>query len=553
MVRDHARPPSHCPRAGGKGAGVSAVLPSYLDAPMPDDDGQPLDRRAASLLGTMRKLYPDCNERFIGRIIGEIQRLAEVIVSPPHNLEAEQALLGAILVNNGAYEASRDFVTLEQFADEVNGRIFAACATLIDRGETANPVTLKRLFDQDGDLEGVGGAQYLVQLAASVVTVVNASDYAKAIADLYRRRQMIDVAQSMMIDAYRQDLDTPAESILDDAEARLFELAENGTGTEQKGLQQVSHAVDSALDMIEAAHRNGGKISGVTTGLIDIDRFICGMQAGDNIVLAGATSMGKTALGLFFAYRAALQGVPVAFFSLEMPQEQIGMRLLALVTGIPTDRQRSGQLGVEERQKIAHARAEIAALPIHIDDAPAPTVAAINNRARRMKRRHGMGLIVVDYLQLIAPGNSYKSRQNNRTNDVSEISRALKQCAKNLKVPVLSLAQLSRSVDQRDEKRPRLSDLRESGAIEQDADSVLFIFREEYYLEREEPQQKAGEDGTKFDMRMMAWRDRMEEVKGTAELIAAKNRHGRLGKIRLAFDGESGRFSMLQKGIYDDR
>lgn len=539
------------PRAR-QSAEPDAMLPSYLDAPL-HDAGEPLDRRAANLLAFMRKCYPDSTDHFIGRMIGEMQRLAEVVALPPHNLEAEQALLGAILVNNGAYEASRDFVTSEQFADPVNGRIFSACATLIDRGEIANPVTLKRLFDQDGDLEGVGGAQYLVQLVASVVTVVNAADYAKAVSDLYRRRQLIDVAQSMMVDAYRHDLEMPAEAILDDAEAKLFDLAENGTGTEQKGLQQVSHAVDTALDLIEAAHRTGGQISGVTTGLIDIDRFLCGLQPGDNVVLAGATSMGKTALGLFFAYRAALQGTPVAFFSLEMPQEQLGMRLLALVTGIPTDRQRSGQLDVEERQKLAQARAEIAALPLHIDDAPAPTVAAINNRARRMKRRHGMGLIVVDYLQLIAPGNSYKSRQNNRTNDVSEISRALKQCAKNLKVPVLNLAQLSRSVDQRDEKRPRLADLRESGAIEQDADSVLFIFREEYYLEREEPTQKAGEDGTKFDMRMMAWRDRMEAVKGTAELIAAKNRHGRLGKLRLAFDGESGRFSMLQKGIYDDR
>lgn len=466
--------------------------------------------------------------------------------TPPHNFDAEQALLGAILVNNLAHNRVSEFLQPEHFADAVHGRIFDACTKLIERGQVANPVTLKGVFDQDAELEDIGGAQYLARLAASSVTIINAADYGRIIFDLFLRRELIGLGEEVVNDAYAPDLEVDAPAQIEGAEQKLFDLAT--TGQYEGGFSPFSKTLTSAIDMAEAAHKREGKLVGIATGFADIDRLLGGLHPSDLVVLAGRPSMGKTALATNIAFHAAqackfetdeqgrkkvVDGGVVGFFSLEMSAEQLATRILAEESLVPSEKLRKGDLKQEEFLKVVKASQKLSEVPFFIDDTPALSVAALRTRARRLKRTQDLSLIVVDYLQLLRPAAGHVP--DNRVQEVSEITRGLKALAKELNVPVLALSQLSRAVEQRDNKRPQLADLRESGAIEQDADVVMFIYREEYYLSRQEPD---DEQSTKH----AEWEERIMKVRHIADIIVAKQRNGPIGNVKLVFIGEMTKF-----------
>jgi len=466
---------------------------------------------------------------------------------PPHNLEAEQALLGAVLVNNRAYERVSEFLRPEHFADPVNGRIFEACGRLIDRGQIATPVTLKGVFDQDQSLKEVGGAQYLVRLAASVVTVINAEDYGREIRDCFLRRQLIEIGETIVNDAFARDLDEAAVQQIEKAEAHLFNLAEDGQA--EGGFIEFKAALAQTLTVTEAAFRREGGLAGLSTGLIDLDNLLGGLHNSDLLILAARPAMGKSSLALNIAFDVATANLrdssqprqTVAFFSLEMSSEQLAARILAERTGISSEKLRRGQLDDEGFGKLVQASQDLERTPIYIDDTPAIPISTLRTRARRLKRQHGLSLIVVDYLQLMRP--SPGARIDNRVQEISAISQGLKAIAKELDVPVLALSQLSRAVESREDKRPVLADLRESGSIEQDADVVMFIFREEYYLQKAEPTQRPDESPEKFHDRHEQWQQRCEQAYGKAEVLISKQRHGPTGVVTLHFEGAITKFS----------
>ena len=474
--------------------------------------------------------------------------------TPPFNTDAEQALLGAILINNGAYARVAEFLLPEHFGNAVHGRIYAAIGKLVERGQIANPVTLKNLFDQDGALADIGGAQYLARLAGAAVTVINAEDYARHIHDLYLRRQLIVIGEDVVNDAFRQDLDDRAPDQIERAEKKLFDLATSGQS--EGGFRAFSLALTNAIDMAESAFKKGGKTVGVATGFVDLDKKLGGLHPSDLVILAGRPSMGKTALATNIAFSAvraykaapgpdgravAEDGAVVGFFSLEMSAEQLAARILAEESGVSSDRIRRGDVSREDFDRFLHASRHLQALKLFIDDTPALSVSALRTRARRLMRQQGLGLIVVDYLQLLRPSVQVRSLEN-RVQEISDITRGLKALAKELNVPVLALSQLSRAVEAREDKRPMLADLRESGSIEQDADVVMFIFREEYYLSRGQPLRRPDETDDKYNDRYERWQNRYNEVYGTAEILIAKQRHGPIGTIRLHFEAETTKF-----------
>ncbi len=475
---------------------------------------------------------------------------------PPHNSEIEAALLGAILTNNRAFEKVADFLHAEHFYEPVHGRIFEAATRLIERGQVASPRTLSHFFESDEALTEVGGGQYLFEIAASVVTVVNAADYGHTIHDMYLRRQLIGLGEDVVNDAYRHDMDNEASSQIETAEQRLYDLA--STGETERGAISLKQAALVALEEAEQAYKRDGHIVGVSTGLKDLDRKLGGLHPSDLIILAGRPSMGKTALATNIAFNAARAARPatddaseqpgnfrVLFFSLEMSSEQLATRILSERSGIPSDRIRRGEISGEDFQAFAVASQEMHRVSLFIDDTPALTVSAMRTRARRLKRQAGLDLVVVDYLQLLQgpPGR----RNENRVQEVSEITRGLKTLAKELSLPVLALSQLSRQVESREDKRPQLSDLRESGSIEQDADVVMFLYRAEYYLEQSKPEQGVDEALDKFLAKAERWKQRMDEVHNTASVIIAKQRHGPVGTIDLFFEGSLTRFADLDR------
>jgi replicative DNA helicase len=459
--------------------------------------------------------------------------------TPPHNDEAEMALLGAILHNNRAYERVADFLRAEQFANRVHGRIFEAIGRLIDRGQIADPITLKQYFEADADLAEIGGYAYLMRLAGSVASIVNAEDYGRTVHDLHLRRQLIALGEDMVNDAFRDDLDNEATSQIETAEQRLYTLA--STGEIEAGLQEFSTALKASIEAANAAFRREGQLAGVPSGFTDLDKLLGGLHSSDLLILAGRPSMGKTALATNIAFHAARtvedleanRNHIVAFFSLEMSSEQLATRILAEQTQIPSERIRRGELSNDDFERLVIVSQELERLPLYIDDTPALSIAALRTRARRLKRSPGLSMIVVDYLQLLH--GSSTARNENRVQELSEITRGLKTVAKELDVPVLALSQLSRAVENRDDKRPQLSDLRESGSIEQDADVVMFVYRDEYYLARKEPREGTQEHVT--------WQEEMDKVHNLAEVIVAKQRHGPIGKVMLRFEGETTRFS----------
>jgi replicative DNA helicase len=469
----------------------------------------------------------------------------------PHNIEAEQSLLGAILVNNNAYEKVSDILEPEHFYDPVHQRIYSAISTLIQRGQIADPKTLRGLFENDPALAHVGGAQYLGDLAASVFTVINAHDYGQLIHDLHIRRQLILLGEDTVNEAYDQTLENPPAQQIERMEHRLFELAQ--TGEMDRGFIKLEKSIQLSVKMADDAFKRDSHVTGVTTGLRDLDRKLGGFQRSDLIILAGRPSMGKTALATNIAVNAAKaffetngkEGGAVAFFSLEMSAEQLSTRLLGDYSSVPSDKIRRGEVKQEDFTKFVETSKYLEKFPLYIDDTPGLTVASLRTRSRRLKRLvPQMGLIVIDYLQLLS-GSSRNSE--NRVQEVSEITRGLKGLAKELDVPVVALSQLSRAVESREDKHPQLSDLRESGSIEQDADVVMFVYREEYYHARSEPTRRSDEGEDKFNARYQRWMERGEEVMNVAEVLIAKQRHGPIGTVPLHFDGQFTRFSNLER------
>ena len=474
---------------------------------------------------------------------------------PPHNFEAEQALLGAILINNAAYQRVAEFLRPEHFADPLHGKLYDSLARLIERGQVVSAVTLKTYVEQDEDMKAVGGAAYLARLAAASVHVIDAAAFGRTVHDLYLRRQLIDVGETVVNGAFSSDVDETALAQIEVAEKKLYDLA--STGQTEGGFKPFRAALAESMVAAEAAYHRAGQLTGVATGLFQLDQLLGGLHKSDLVILAGRPSMGKSSLATNIGFNAArayredivdgapraVDGAVVGFFSLEMSAEQLATRMISEQAAIPSEKIRKGELISSDFDRVLSVSHELEHLNFFIDDTPALSIAALRTRARRLKRTHGLGLLIVDYLQLLAP--SGKARQENRVQEVSEITRGLKTLAKELDVPVLALSQLSRAVEQREDKRPQLADLRESGSIEQDADVVMFIYRDEYYLMREEPKRRTDESDQRFNERHDAWKQRCEQMYGRAEVIVAKQRHGPTGIVRLAFEGQFTKFDNL--------
>lgn len=467
----------------------------------------------------------------------------------PYNAEAEQGLLGALLVDNRAYERIGDLLKPDHFFLPVHQRIFTAITQFIDRGQTASPVTLKNYFEKDEDLSDLGGGMYLADLAGSIISVINARDYAETIYELYMRRELIGLGEEIVNEAHEHKLDSAAMDTIEHAESRLFSLAESGEV--KGGFVSLRDSVLVSIEVAEKAFKTQGHVTGATTGLRDLDKQTGGLHPSDLVILAGRPSMGKTALATNIAFNTARryaetggkEGARVGFFSLEMAADQLATRILADVANISGHAIKQGDIKQEDFQNFVKASQKLAQIPLYIDDTPALSIGAVRTRARRLKRQHGLDFIVVDYLQLLR-GTGSRQSESNRVQEVSEITRGLKAIAKELNIPVLALSQLSRGVEQREDKRPMLSDLRESGSIEQDADVVMFVYREEYYLHRSEP-----EPGTD---KHLHWQEQCERALNVGECIIAKARHGPIGSVRMHFDGHVTRFSDLDE-IHDPK
>jgi replicative DNA helicase len=468
--------------------------------------------------------------------------------SAPNNLEAEQALLGAILVNNEAFYRVSDFLEPAHFLEGLHQQIFELAGSLIRAGKVATPITLKTFLPADLDIGGLTPSQYLARLAAEATTVINAQDYGRTIYDLAIRRSIIGIGEDMVNVAYDAPVDSAPQDQIEEAERRLYELAE--AGHYDGGFQRFATSLTTAVDMAAHAYQRDGKLSGLATGLDDLDRMMGGLQPSDLIIIAGRPGMGKSALATNMAYNIAhaWQGEPmpdgriktinggiVGLFSLEMSAEQLATRIIAEQTDIPSYRIRRGEIETKDFDEIVRVSREMEALPLYIDETGGLSIAQLAARARRLKRQRGLDLLVIDYLQLLAGSTSRASQ--GRVQEITEITTNLKALAKELNVPILALSQLSRQVESRDDKRPQLSDLRESGSIEQDADVVMFVFREEYYLKNKEPRPGSEEH--------FKWQTDMELVHGKAEIIIGKQRHGPTGTVQLQFKADVTRFANL--------
>ena len=464
--------------------------------------------------------------------------------SAPHNIEAEQALLGAILVNNEAYDRVTSFLQAGHFYDPLHGRIYDVMGKLIHSGKQTTPITLKTFFDNDEPIGNLTVPQYLGRLAANATTIINAVDYGRTIYDLSVRRSLIIIGEDIVNTAYDAPVDLPPVEQIEIAEQKLYSVAE--AEKYGSGFCSFSAALTDAIEMANEAYKRDGGLSGRPSGLNDLDGKMGGLQSSDLIILAGRPAMGKTSLATNIAYQVARdlrlqaefnpddtekKGV-VGFFSLEMSSEQLATRIISEQSGISSEKIRRGMIDESEFQALVNASQELQELPLYIDQTGGISIAQLAARARRLKRQNGLGLIIVDYLQLLTGS---KGSSDNRVQEITEITTGLKALAKELAVPVIALSQLSRQVENRDDKRPQLADLRESGSIEQDADVVLFVFREEYYVQKQMPRENTPE----FDL----WQQEMDRVHGTAEVIIAKQRHGPTGNVKLKFDANITRFS----------
>ncbi|MDQ2068075.1 replicative DNA helicase [Xinfangfangia sp. CPCC 101601] len=469
----------------------------------------------------------------------------------PHNIEAEQQLLGAILVNNDIYDRIAALIKAEHFFDPVHARIFEIAAARIQKNALASPVTLKAFMEEDPGLRELGGPAYLVKLASSAISAFAARDYGQMIYDLAVRRELIQLGRDISAKAQKVEVDSEPRAQITEAEQRLYKLGEQGVV--ERGFQSFLKAVTEAVNIANAAYQRGGGLAGISTGLIDLDKKMGGLHDSDLIILAGRPSMGKTSLATNIAFNiakafkrgrkhdgseGAVEGGIVGFFSLEMSADQLAARILSEASEVPSEQIRRGDMTESEFRRFVDAAKTLESCPLYIDDTPALPISQVAARARRLKRTHGLDLLIIDYLQLLK--GSSKASEANRVQEVSEITQGLKAIAKELAIPVIALSQLSRQVESREDKRPQLSDLRESGSIEQDADVVMFVYRDEYYKEREKPGDHELE-------KMAAWQEIMERAHGKAEVILGKQRHGPIGSVELSFEGRFTRFGNLAK------
>ena len=467
----------------------------------------------------------------------------------PHSIEAEQQLLGAILTNNDIYDRIASIIGAQHFYDPVHTRIYDIAAARIAKNNLASPVTLKAFMEDDEGLKELGGPAYLARLAGAAVSSFAVRDYAQMIYDLAIRRDLIALGRDISAKASKVDVASEPREQIVEAEQALYKLAEQGQS--QSGFQSFLKAVTDAVNVANAAYQRDGGLSGISTGLVDMDKKLGGLHPSDLLILAGRPSMGKTSLATNIAFNVAkayrrgtrpdgtegaIEGGVVGFFSLEMSAEQLAARILSEAAEVPSEQIRRGDMTETEFRRFVDAAKSLEACPLYIDDTPALPIAQLAARARRLKRTSGLDVLIVDYLQLVRG----TGRSENRVNEISEITMGLKAIAKELNIPVIALSQLSRQVESREDKRPQLSDLRESGSIEQDADVVMFVFREEYYKEREKP-------GDHDLDKMAAWQEEMERLHGKAEVVIGKQRHGPIGTVELSFEGRFTRFGNLVK------
>jgi len=481
--------------------------------------------------------------------INSTQDEAGISDALPHNIEAEQQLLGAILTNNDIYDRVAAIIGPQHFFEPTHARIFEVAASRIAKNNLASPVTLKAFLEDDEGLKELGGAAYLVRLAGAAISGFAARDYAQMIYDLAIRRELIGLGREISDKAGKVDIASEPKEQIVEAEQALYALGEQGQT--DSGFQSFLKAVTDAVNVANAAYQRDGGLAGISTGLTDMDKKLGGLHRSDLLILAGRPSMGKTSLATNIAYNiakayqkgtlhdgteGAVNGGVVGFYSLEMSAEQLAARILSEASEVPSEQIRRGDMTEEEFRRFVEAAKQLEACPLYIDDTPALPISQLAARARRLKRTHGLDVLFIDYLQLVRPATA----KDSRVNEVSEITQGLKAIAKELEIPVVALSQLSRQVENRDDKRPQLSDLRESGSIEQDADVVMFVYREEYYKEREKP-------GDHELDKMQVWMDDMEALRGKAEVIIGKQRHGPIGHIELSFEGQFTRFGNLVK------
>ncbi len=464
----------------------------------------------------------------------------------PHNIEAEQALIGALLLNNDVFDRVSNIIEPGHFYDPVHRRIWECAAKRIQNQALASPVTLKPFLEEDPGLKELGGTEYLARLASAAVSIMAAPHYAQMLRDLGLRRELVRIGETIALGASSFEGDAGPEDQITDAEASLYALAERGG--REGGFVDFAKAAALAVNTANAAYQRGGGLAGISSGMNELDEKLGGFRNSDLIILAGRPSMGKTALATNIAFNiaraylkgdrpdgrvGAVKGGVVGFFSLEMSSEQLAARILAAESRLRSNKIMAGDIEAQDFEKFMTVAAELEEAPLYIDDTGALPIAKLSARARRLKRQHGLDILVIDYLQLVTASNSKAS--DNRVQEVSEITQGLKALAKELNIPIIALSQLSRKVEERDDKRPQLADLRESGSIEQDADVVMFVFREEYYHERMKP----SEDDEKFP----EWQQKAEKLYGRAEVIIGKQRHGPIGTVNLHFDSKFTKFS----------
>ena len=457
----------------------------------------------------------------------------------PINVGAEQSLLGAILSNNLALEKVEDFLEPKHFSSKINSIIFNTLKRLITNNQIADLTTVKVFLENNEDFIANGGMRYLLEIAENSVSIINAKQYGELIYDLYLRRELIDVGTELVNKSYSDFQEENSNSIIEKVELELFNLTNDGE--KQRGPKIFTDVLSDTLDYAEKAFKKSSDVAVLKTALSDLDKKIGGLHKSDLIIIAGRPSMGKTAFATNIASNICMDKLNlkkknnVLFFSLEMSSEQLATRLLSEMSKIPSEKIRTGNISKMDFENLLKNSEKIKNLSLFIDDSPALTLSAIRSRSRRLKRKDGLDLIIIDYLQLIS--SESRNLNDNRVKEISEITRGLKAIAKEFNIPVIALSQLSRKVEDREEKRPQLADLRESGSIEQDADLVVFLYREEYYLARTEPP-----EGTE---KHIAWTDKMERIHNIAEIIVAKNRHGPISRVKLHFNASNTKFSDL--------
>ena len=459
--------------------------------------------------------------------------------SIPINVGAEQSLLGAILSNNLALEKVEDFLEPKHFSSKINSIIFDTLKRFITNNQIADITTIKVFLENNEDFIANGGMKYLLEIAENSVSIINAKQYGELIYDLYLRRELIDVGTELVNKSYSDFQEENSNSIIEKVELDLFNLTNDGE--KQRGPKIFTDVLSDTLDYAEKAFKKSSDVAVLKTALTDLDKKIGGLHKSDLIIIAGRPSMGKTAFATNIASNICMDKLNlkkknnVLFFSLEMSSEQLATRLLSEMSKIPSEKIRTGNISKMDFENLLKNSEKIKNLSLFIDDSPALTLSAIRSRSRRLKRKDGLDLIIIDYLQLIS--SESRNLNDNRVKEISEITRGLKAIAKEFNIPVIALSQLSRKVEDREEKRPQLADLRESGSIEQDADLVVFLYREEYYLARTEPP-----EGTE---KHIAWTDKMEKIHNIAEIIVAKNRHGPISRVKLHFNASNTKFSDL--------